>query len=132
MSYRIAAALQSAIYAHLTSVPALAGVPVYDAIPSGGSVGTYVLIGPETVIDKSDRSGGGAEHQMVLSVITDAAGFLSAKAVAANVSAALEDAGLALATGRLVSMAFHKAVAKRLEEGAVRRVDLTFRARVEV
>lgn len=132
MSYRIAAALQSAIYAHLTLAPALAGVPVYDAIPASGAVGTYVLLGPETVIDKSDQSGGGAEHQIVISVISDAAGFLSAKTVAAEVSTALEDASLSLATGRLVSMGFHRGVAKRLDEGETRRIDLTFRARVEV
>lgn len=132
MSYRIAAALQSAIYAHLTSAPSLVGVPIHDAIPPGGASGTYVLIGPETAIDKSDQSGGGAEHQMVISVISDASGFLLAKSVAADVSAALEDAGLVLTTGRLVYLLFQKAVAKRLEEGAVRRVDLTFRARVEV
>lgn len=132
MSYRIAAALQTAIYAHLTAAPLLAGVSIYDAIPPGGASGTYVLIGPETAIDKSDQSGGGAEHQMAISVISDASGFLSAKSVAANVSAALEDASLTLSTGRLVSLLFQRAVAKRLDEGAVRRVDLTFRARVEV
>ena len=52
--------------------------------------------------------------------------------MAANVSAALEDASLTLTTGRLVSIFFQKAVAKRLEEGEARRIDLTFRARVEV
>ena len=132
MSYQIAAALQSAIFARLTGFPALAGISVFDAIPSGSGAGTYVLIGPETAIDKSDQTGKGAEHQLAISVISDATGFQASKTVAANVSAALEDAGLTLTTGRLVSIFFQKAVAKRLEEGEARRIDLTFRARVEV
>ena len=132
MSYQIAAALQSALYGRLTGFAALTGVPVYDAIPSGSGTGTYVLIGPETAVDKSDQTGGGAEHQLLISVISDATGFQSAKTVAANVSAALEDVNLTLATGRLVSMFFQKAVAQRLAEGEARRIDMTFRARVEV
>lgn len=132
MSYRIAAALQGAIYVKLTGTPALAGVNIHDGIPPGTASGTYVLIGPETAIDKSDQTGGGAEHQLIVSVLSDAAGFQPAKTVAADVSAALEDAALTLATGRLVSIFFHKAVARRLDEGSTRRIDLTFRARVEV
>jgi hypothetical protein len=132
MSYQIAAALQTAIFGRLTGFPALAGVAVYDAIPGGAGTGTFILLGPETAIDKSDQTGGGAEHQILLSVISDATGFMSAKSVAANVSAALEDANLTLTAGRLVSLFFYKAVAKRLEEGEARRIDLTFRARVEV
>lgn len=132
MSYQIAAALQSALYQHLAGFPALAGVSVYDAIPGGAGTGTYVLIGPETAFDRSDQSGGGAEHQLVISVISDATGFQDAKTVAANVSASLEDAALTLSAGRLVSIFFHKAVARRLEEGEARRIDMTFRARVEV
>jgi hypothetical protein len=132
MSYQIAAALQASIYAHLTSFAALSGISVFDAIPGSAGTGTYILIGPETVIDKSDQTSGGAEHQFVISVISDASGFQAAKTVAASVSAALEDASLVLTTGRLVSLFFLKAVAKRLEEGEARRIDLTFRARVEV
>ena len=132
MSYQAAAALQSALYQQLTGYAGLAGVAVFDAIPLGAGTGTYVLIGPETAFDKSDQTGGGADHQLLISVISDATGFQSAKAVAANVSAALEDASLTLTTGRLVSIYFHKAVALRLSEGEARRIDLTFRARVEI
>ena len=46
MSYQIAVALQSAIFARLTGFPALAGISVFDAIPSGSGTGTYVLIRP--------------------------------------------------------------------------------------
>ena len=54
--------------------PALTGVATYDAVPPNAT-GTFVLIGPEEARDQSDKSGAGAEHQMVISVITDATGF---------------------------------------------------------
>lgn len=132
MSYGSAAALQAAIFARLTAAVPLAGVPVYDAVPPGAGAGTFVLIGPEDVLDRSDRSGGGAEHRLVISVISDATGFQAAKAVAVAVSDALVDAPLVLSRGRLVGLQFTRGVARRLDEGDVRRIDLTFRARVEV
>ncbi|MGL5010996.1 MAG: DUF3168 domain-containing protein, partial [Paracoccaceae bacterium] len=104
MSYAVAAALQVAIYGRLTGFPALSGVPVYDAVPSGGGTGTFVLIGPEEVADQSDKTGGGAEHRLVVSVISDATGFLAAKNVAVAVSDALVDAALTLSRGTLVSL----------------------------
>ncbi len=132
MSYQAAAALQTALYQRLTGFAGLGGVAVFDAMPLGAGTGTYILLGPETAIDKSDQSGSGAEHQLLISVISDATGFQSAKTVAAQVSAALENASLTLTAGRLVSMFFQKAVAQRLSEGEARRIDLTFRARVEI
>lgn len=131
MSYGAAAALQAAIYARLTAAPALTGVPVVDAVPTGGGTGTFVLIGPEDVIDQSDKTGGGAEHRLTVAVISDAAGFLAAKDVAVAVSDALIDAPLALSRGHLVGLRFLRAKAVRLDEGGTRRIDLSFRARVE-
>lgn len=132
MSYQAAAALQAALYQTLTAAPALAGVAVFDAIPSGAGSGTYVLLGPETVLDRSDQTGPGAEHQVQISVISDAAGFQEAKTVAAGVAGALDGAAPVLATGHLVALSFHKAVARRLDEGEARRIDLTYRARIEI
>lgn len=132
MSYAGAAALQAAIYARLTDWPALAGVPVLDAVPGGQAPETYVLIGPEEVRDASDGSGGGAEHRLVLSVVSRAAGFAAAKGVAVAISDALEDAGPGLARGRLAGLWFLRARAQRLDNGALRRIDLTYRARIEL
>lgn len=132
MSYGAAAALQAAIFQLLSNAPDLAGVSVVDAAPPGTGTGTFVMIGPEEALDASDKSGGGAEHRVLISVISDATGFLAAKTVASAVSAALVDTTPALTTGRVVGIRFVKAVAKRLEDGDVRRIDLTFRARVEV
>lgn len=131
MSYGNAAALQAAVYSHLVAAPELAGITVFDAAPAGPLPGTFVLIGPEEARDQSDSTGRGAEHRFQVSVVSDGAGFQAAKTVAAAVSDALQDADLTLSRGRLVGLRFMRAVARRLDEGAVRRIDLTFRARVE-
>lgn len=131
MSYGAAAALQAAVFQHLSDDPALSGVAIYDAVPPGPS-GTFVLVGPEEVLDASDKSGAGAEHRLLVSVISDGSGFLAAKTIAADVSDALTGAGLVLARGRLVSLLFQRAAARRIDEGEVRRIDLTFRARIEL
>ncbi len=132
MSYQAAAALQSAVFARLTAFPALSGVAVLDANPPGNTPGSFVLIGPELALDQSDKTGPGAEHRFDISVISDEAGFLSAKIIAAAVSEALVDANLTLTTGRLVSLRFQRAKAARLAQGDTRRIDLTFRARIEI
>ncbi|WP_050527398.1 DUF3168 domain-containing protein [Pseudorhodobacter aquimaris] len=131
MSYGSAAALQTAIYGRLSTDPRLAGVSIVDAVPSGGGAGTFVLIGPEDVYDQSDKTGGGAEHRLTVAVISSDTGFSAAKTVAVAVSDALVDAPLTLTRGRLVSMHFRRAKAIRLDEGGARRIDLSFRARVE-
>jgi hypothetical protein len=132
MSYQAAAALQTALYSQLTTFPALDGISIVDAIPSGTTPGTFVLIGPEQVLDQSDKSGAGAEHRFEVSVISDAAGFMTAKEVAAAVSDALLGGGISLGVGTLVSINFLKATARRLDQGATRRIDLQFRARIEL
>jgi len=132
MSYAAAAALQAAVYVRLTGFAALAGVAVLDAVPPGVGPETFVLIGPEVVNDRSDKSGGGADHLLAVSVISKVSGFRAAKIVAAAVSEALVGAGMTLTTGRLVYLAFVRAQARRLGEGDTRRIDLTFRARVEM
>lgn len=132
MSYGAAAALQAGIFARLSADDRLAGVAIVDALPAGGGSGTFILIGPEEALDASDKTGGGAEHRFTVSVISDAAGFLEAKTAAAVVSDSLVDAKPTLSRGRVVGIRFMKAVAKRLDDGGVRRIDLTFRARIEV
>ncbi|RWR35095.1 DUF3168 domain-containing protein [Sinirhodobacter populi] len=134
MSYGTAAALQAAVYQCLRDAPgvaALVGADIYDAVPPGTVAGTYVALGPEDVVDASDKTGRGAQHDFIVSVVTDEAGFSAAKEVAVAISDALTGARLALSRGSLVAIWFLKARARRVEKGAVRRVDLTFRARVE-
>lgn len=134
MSYGAAAALQAAIYQRLmadTALDALVGSAIYDAVPPGTALGTYVSLGPEVVRDASSQTERGAIHEFSVSVVTDAAGFQNAKAVAAAVSDALTGATLVLARGHLVGLWFLRARARRVEEADVRRIDLFFRARVQ-
>jgi hypothetical protein len=134
MSYGPSAALQAAVYQRLmadAALDALVGDAIYDSAPPGPSGGTYVSIGPENARDASDQMGRGAVHEFVVSVVTDEAGFQTAKAVSAAVSDALTGATLILARGRLVGLWFLRARARRVEDANVRRIDLTFRARVE-
>ena len=134
MSYGVSAALQAAVYQHLTADAALAGLvgsAIYDALPSGTLPTTYVTLGPESVREKSDKTGQGALHSFTVSVVTDSAGFQAAKDVAAAISDALVDADLALTRGSLVYLTFDRAVAKLEGTGTQRRIDLRFRARVE-
>lgn len=134
MSYGTAAALQQAVYAHLSndgSVTSLVGAHIYDAMPSGTPPATYVTLGAEEVRDRSDCTGSGAQHNLVLSVITDASGFHGAKQVAAAISDALHTTDLTLSRGRLVDLTFYRARAKLEGSGDKRRIDLTFRARVD-
>ena len=133
MSYGVAAALQTAVFSRLTTdgaLGALVGSDVYDALPTGALPALYVVLGAEDVRDASDKTGGGAWHQFTVSVVTQSAGFATAKAAAAAVSDALVDAPLDLARGTLVSLNFHKATAARVGTGAVRQINLIFRARV--
>ncbi|MEZ5888576.1 MAG: DUF3168 domain-containing protein [Paracoccaceae bacterium] len=134
MSYGAAAALQAAIYQRLvadSALDALVTGAIYDSVPPGNTMGTYVSIGPEVVRDASSQTERGAQHEFTISVVTDAAGFQNAKAVAAAVSDALTGATLVLARGHLVGLWFLRARARRVEEADVRRIDLVFRARIE-
>jgi hypothetical protein len=134
MSYGASAALQAALYQRLmadAALDTLVGDAIYDAVPPGTVTGTYVSLGPEDARDASDQVGRGAVHEFVVSVVTDQAGFQAAKAVAAAVSDALNGAALVLSRGRLVGLWFMKARARRVEDADVRRIDLTFKARVE-
>ena len=133
MSYAVSGALQAAIYGALqgdATLTGLVGSAIYDAPPSGALPGLYVTLGAERVRDASDGSGVGAWHDLTIAVVTGAAGFSAAKAVAGAVSDLLHQADLPLARGRLVSLRFRRAEARR-ESSGLRRIDLTFRARVE-
>ena len=134
MSYGVSAALQSAIYQALsadTVLTGLVGSAIYDAAPTGSVPALYVSLGPEDVADASDQTGHGARHDFTVSVVSDAAGFLTAKQVAAAISDVLVDASLSLSRGRLVGLYFVSAKARRVQDSDVRRIDLKFRARVE-
>ncbi|HBQ35890.1 MAG TPA: DUF3168 domain-containing protein [Rhodobacteraceae bacterium] len=134
MSYGVAAALQSAIYTHLQAdvvISGLVGSAIYDNAPSGSLPDTYISLGPEDVRDRSDKTGYGALHLITISVISEAAGFNTAKLVGAAVSDALQGATLTLTRGALCYINFDRATARRVGTGETRRIDLRFSVRVE-
>lgn len=134
MSYAASAALQTAVHdrlAQAATLAALIGGAIHDAVPPGVPDAPYVLLGGEEVRDRSDISGAGAEHRFQVSVVSPAASFRSAKQVAAAVSEALIDAPLSLTQGHLVGLWFRSATARRIGGGAMRRIDLTFAARID-
>ena len=133
MSYAVAEALQVAVYDRLfndSGVTALVGSAIYDVVPAGDLPDLYVALGAEVARDKSDMTGGGAEHEFTISVVTHKAGFASAKALAGAVSDALVDADLTLSRGQLVGLRFYRARAARVGTSDERQINLIFRARV--
>lgn len=138
MSYLASAALQSAVYQCLradTALTELIGDAIYDALPIDPPSGVYVSLGPEEVRDISDSGGRAARHDFIVSVLAgtdEGAGFRSVKEAAVAVSAALEGADLATEAGHVAGLWFLRARAKRVENGAERRVDLTFRALMDL
>ena len=134
MSYAVSAALQVAVFQTLSAdatLTGLVGTNIYDAIPTGTLPSLYVTLGPENVRDRSDKTGAGARHEFVVSVVTDTEGFASAKDAAGAVSDALVDANLTLSRGALIALNFVRAKAVRVGTADERRIDLTFRAFVQ-
>jgi hypothetical protein len=133
MTYALAADLQKTVYTVLREdeeLQALVDGAVYDVVPAGPLPSTYVSLGPEDVRDWSDKTGRGARHDFTITVVTEAAGFQQAKIVAGAVADALTGLGETLEHGTLVSLTFRRARAVRIEDGNMRRIDLSFRALV--
>lgn len=134
MSYGAGAALQAAVFQRLVGdvvLNTLVDGAIFDEMPAGAVPPVYVTLGAETVVDRSDRDGGAAEHRFVISVFSDAGGFTKAKSAGVAISDALMGAALLLARGRVVLLSFDRAVARRDTKDNLRRLDLRFRARVE-
>ena len=133
MSYGSAFALQQAVYSALQADPDVATMSegaIFDAMPEGPVPGLYVSLGPERVRESADKSAPGAVHEFSVRIVSDGAGFGTAKSLAVAVSDALDDAPLTLARGTLVSLHFRRARARRA--GDLREIELWFRARVDL
>lgn len=133
MTYAVSGALQRAVYAAMqadATLTARVGGNIFDKVPSGGLPALYVALGAERVRDAGDGTGAGAWHEFEVSVVTENAGFLSAKEAAGAICDVLHGADLTLARGRLVGLWFSRANAARETDGR-RRINLIFRARVE-
>ncbi|WP_375262527.1 DUF3168 domain-containing protein [Palleronia sp.] len=134
MSYAVASALQEAVYERLTfdaNVYDLVQGAVYDGVPAGTVPPLFISLGEEKVTDRSDADGYGALHEVVVSVVSSANGFQSAKRVAGAVSDALLGAPLVLGRGYLVGIWFRGAEARRITRSGTRRIDMRFRAQIQ-
>lgn len=134
MSYGMSPVLQTAIYEALRADAALAGLVgahIYDALPTGAVPETYVSIGDERVRDASDQTHNGSVHKLDILVRTTQPGFAKAKAIAAIISDALHNAQLSMSRGRMVSLQFERATARRIETNTAREILLLFRARLD-
>ena len=107
------------------------GSDIFDAPPSGTIPSTYVLIGDEVVVNQSAKTSAGAFHDFVVNVVSDEAGFSTAKQVAGAVCDALVDQPLTLSRGQLVGLQFRSARALREDSPGIRHINLKFRAIVE-
>ena len=138
MSYAAAAALQTAVYQRLIAdveLGAIVGDAIFDAMPVDAPSGTFVSLGPEEATDAGDMTARGSRHDFVISVLSgtdETSGFRSVKEASVAVATALENGGLSLSVGHLAGLWFLRAKARRVENGAARRVDLTFRARIDL
>jgi hypothetical protein len=138
MSYAASVALQGAVYQRLRAdavLSELVGDAIYDAMPVDAPSGVFVSLGPEEVRDAGDFDRAGSQHDFIVSVLSgtdESAGFAAVKTAAVAVAEALERAELTLDRGDLAGMWFLRAKARRVENGAARRLDLTFRARIDL
>ena len=134
MSYALGSALQTAVFGLLSGDAELGALigGIHDAPPPGTPQGTYAILGEDEALDRGDATGAGAEHRLTVSVVSDAAGFLLAKQAAARIADLLTWATPPLAGGRVVAIWFQDARARRLDGGKLRRIDLRFRARIEI
>jgi hypothetical protein len=133
MTYAVSAALQSALYGRLASDSVLAklvGSSIYDGVPPGKLPPTYVSLGEERVLDRSDADQHGAWHEFEIAIVTDDGGFAIAKAAAGAITDALLGTPLDLDRGEVVGLWFRQAHARRMRRSGTRRIDLRFRAQV--
>lgn len=133
MTYALSAPLQAAVFAVISVDPGvtdLVGANIFETPPTGQLPGLYVTIGGEKAKDASDQTGGGAIHEFSVAVVSEQAGFAAAKEVAGRICDAVLGADLVLTRGTAVSVSFLRARAVRTGNGAARRIDLIFRARL--
>ncbi|MEL6587052.1 MAG: DUF3168 domain-containing protein [Pseudomonadota bacterium] len=133
MTYAMGESLQMAVYSRLAGDPGLDDLihgAVFDAVPERAP-DLFVAMGPEQARAQSDVSGACSIHDIQLSVVTTREGYLAAKSVAGRVSDALSSSALTLTRGRVVSLRFLRARARRDKTQGTRRIDMWFRAHLD-
>lgn len=135
MTMVLAAPLQTALFSRLTTAPELAALNgrIYDDAPhqSADATEAYITIGDESVSPWDTATGTGAIHDVVIRIYSPVRGFLTSKQIAGSICETLCGADLALNRGRVITQQFIRAETRREEQGALRRIDLTFRFVIE-
>ncbi|MGB0412248.1 MAG: DUF3168 domain-containing protein [Pikeienuella sp.] len=136
MTVRFSAPLQQGLYDLLSGYGPLAAenIQVFDEAPHrsrGGVNDTYITIGDEVISPWNTGTDLGATHDATLRVCAPQRGFIFAKSVAALVHDALTSFAPLLSVGRVVRHDFVSAKTEREAQGALRRIDLTFRFVIE-
>lgn len=129
MSYAVSAAVQKAMYEALVADPPVGAI--FDGAPEGEVPDTYAVIGAEDVRDRSSMDARLSEHRAIVTVYGAEAAFSSTKLMAGAICDRML-AGLPnLDRGRVVSIEFIRARARRVTSNAQRRIEMTFRLIVE-
>ncbi len=134
MSYWLGAGLQAAVYARLSGdavLRELIGDRIHDAPlerRAEDEAPDHVTIGDETARAWTTKTSQGAVHDFDVTVHSGRDGFDVPKRIAGAICAALVDAPLTVAGGKVVSLRFLRARAERNRAPEKRRVSLRFRA----
>lgn len=136
MTMAFSAPLQRALFERLTTAPELAGLGgrIHDDAPHRSrdtGAEPYVTLGDETVSPWNTATDSGAAHDAVIRVYAPQRGFLGVKEIAASIVALIEANPPAPERGVIVTHEFSGARTRREENGALRRIDLTFRFVIE-
>ena len=90
-----------------------------------------MTIGDEIVAPWNTSTEAGAAHEVVIRIYSPVRGFLSPKQIAADICETLCGQPPDLTEGRIITNEFISAATRREEQGALRRIDLTFRFVIE-
>jgi len=107
---------------------------IYDDAPHRsrelGSL-PYITLGDETVSPWNTVTDEGAIHEVVIRVFAPQRGFLPVKMLAAQVAEVIATTPPVPDRGTVITHEFIGARTRREEQGALRRIDLTFRFVIE-
>jgi hypothetical protein len=128
-------ALQVEIYSTLsanTALGTLVGTHIYDAVPNGELASNYVLLGEGKVTNRGDYTGKAGRHDITISVVSNANGFSDAKLIASEICDILDENPMTLSVGNLRRIQFRSARVRRNTGATERRIDVVFRALIDV
>lgn len=124
-------AMRDRLLADASLVAALGGAKIYDVAPRGAAP-PWVAFGDARLRDWSTASGRGVELVAALGVVSAEPGAREALEIAEQVTRLLDDAALTLTGWRLVRLACVATEARRADQDRHARIELRFRALMEM